>query len=398
MPPAAAAQQASEPAAAEPEPSPAATSLAPGVRVRIHGLQGRADLNGRHAELMHFVEDAQRWACYVLGSGEAVRVKPQNLDAVTPPLEAAARAPFWHEAKQCLEQANGDFAVARTAYFRGLERQLRDTDPALHDEVQANRHAGPGLEARVSITFDTAAAFLRSAQSGQEANPGLATEQRAIAEAACGHATTRADANAGGSSAGGSSAGGSSAGGDADAGPRVLDVGCGDGAYAPLLAACGASPSGYLGIDVSHNMVSRAKILHGDTGFSFARASFLTSSLCAPPFEHGGFDTVLFHATLQYLPDAAAAIARAVGCLRTDRAARIVVAQVTGASFVRREHAKHPAVAVAELPSPSELRELGKAHGFALLPRQANAPPLDEFYLLVLERPGSAAPCDVTDS
>jgi SAM-dependent methyltransferase len=400
--------------------------LAPGARVSIHGLQGRADLNGKDAELMHYVVDAQRWACYVLGSGEAVRVKPQNLLAVVgSTLEAAARVPFWHQAKQCLDECAGDFAMARTVYYRAMERQLRDADPALHEELKANRSAGPGLVARVALTFDTAAAFLRSAQSGQEDNPGLANEQHFIAQAACAHAAAHDE-------------GGHGAGGGGLSGARVLDVGCGDGAFAPMLAACGASKAGYLGIDLSHNMISRAKLLQ--SGFAFERVNFMTSSLCAPPFTTTttattttaaaaaaaadpsvdtsstssadpdvsdnvsdavgapnctvahpaapeGFDTVLLHATLQYLPDPAAAIARAAGCLRTDKPVRIVVAQVTGASFVRREHAKHPAVAVVELPSPSELRELGAAHGFSLLPRPPNVPPLDEFYLLVLSRP-----------
>ena len=103
------------------------------------------------------------------------------------------------------------------------------------------------------------------------------------------------------------------------------------------------------------------------------------------------FDTVLFHATLHYLPDTAAAIERAVGCLHRDpdRAARIVIAQVSGAAFVRREHAKHPLVAVKELPSAGEVKALAAKHGFTLLPRPDGAPPLDEFYLLVLERKAS---------
>ena len=54
-----------------------------GARVRIAGLVSRADLNGTEATVLHYVEEAGRWAVRCDG-GELVRAKPANLELLAP--------------------------------------------------------------------------------------------------------------------------------------------------------------------------------------------------------------------------------------------------------------------------------------------------------------------------
>merc|ERR1719171_2027655 len=52
-------------------------------RVRISGIQGRPELNGKHGMTTRFVPDKGRFAVTVEGlEGESVLLKPQNLTAV----------------------------------------------------------------------------------------------------------------------------------------------------------------------------------------------------------------------------------------------------------------------------------------------------------------------------
>ena len=67
-------------------------------------------------------------------------------------LEGAA-AKFWEQAARCLQEAQGDFGIARDYYYKAVAQQLQMSDPALHAEMQSGAHAGPGQEARVALTF-----------------------------------------------------------------------------------------------------------------------------------------------------------------------------------------------------------------------------------------------------
>ena len=60
-------------------------ALSPGMRAAIHGLSGRADLNGREVQVMMWVDGRARWACRIVaGAAEHILVRPQNLDRCPP--------------------------------------------------------------------------------------------------------------------------------------------------------------------------------------------------------------------------------------------------------------------------------------------------------------------------
>ena len=67
-------------------------SLQPGTRVALHSLRARADLNDREATLVEYCDG--RWNAVLIGGGEGVRLRPENLTAVSSsPQEETAVAP-----------------------------------------------------------------------------------------------------------------------------------------------------------------------------------------------------------------------------------------------------------------------------------------------------------------
>ena len=67
------------------EVAAAATAAAGGLAVGAHatavGLQARTDLNGREVRVVRWAEDRGRWTVKVVGTGEMVHVREQNLVA-----------------------------------------------------------------------------------------------------------------------------------------------------------------------------------------------------------------------------------------------------------------------------------------------------------------------------
>jgi hypothetical protein len=64
------------------------TDLVVGVRARIDGLSGRADLNGKTAKLLRYDRDAARWEVEVAGTREGVRIREANLTPVRQPKQS----------------------------------------------------------------------------------------------------------------------------------------------------------------------------------------------------------------------------------------------------------------------------------------------------------------------
>ena len=75
-------------------------------------------------------------------------------------------------------------------------------------------------------------------------------------------------------------------------GERVLDVGCGEGAFTAALSAAGARPSG---VDVAAEPVRRARLRHPELDFRLACGAL--------PFAAGEFDVVWAGEVLEHVLD-----------------------------------------------------------------------------------------------
>ena len=85
-------------------------------------------------------------------------------------------------------------------------------------------------------------------------------------------------------------------------GKRVLDVGCGDGAYALAAARQGAH---VVGVDASLPMIEAARARAHEAALN---VEFKQADAAALPFEDGRFDVVLAVTVLCFVPDTAAAL------------------------------------------------------------------------------------------
>jgi ubiquinone/menaquinone biosynthesis C-methylase UbiE len=89
-------------------------------------------------------------------------------------------------------------------------------------------------------------------------------------------------------------------------GARVLEVGCGTGAVARMLATRPRVGS-VVGLDPSAVFVDHARRL----AEGMADLSYVVGSGIALPFDDGAFDAVVFHTVLSHIPDAGRALAEA---------------------------------------------------------------------------------------
>jgi ubiquinone/menaquinone biosynthesis C-methylase UbiE len=94
---------------------------------------------------------------------------------------------------------------------------------------------------------------------------------------------------------------------------RALEVGCGTGAVARVLAAMPAVRE-VIGIDPSPIFVEKAREL----GRNLPRLTFQTADGRALPFADASFDLVVFHTTLCHIPDPEQALREARRVLRAD--------------------------------------------------------------------------------
>jgi 2-polyprenyl-3-methyl-5-hydroxy-6-metoxy-1,4-benzoquinol methylase len=82
------------------------------------------------------------------------------------------------------------------------------------------------------------------------------------------------------------------------AGERVLDVGCGEGAFTAALAAAGARP---VGVDVAAEPLRRARARHPELDFQLVGGDACASGRL--PFPHGSFDAVWAGELIEHLQD-----------------------------------------------------------------------------------------------
>jgi SAM-dependent methyltransferase len=92
-------------------------------------------------------------------------------------------------------------------------------------------------------------------------------------------------------------------------GDRVLDLGCGDGAFAAELAGAGAQP---VGVDVSEEAVRRARAAQPNIDFHLVEAG-------APlPFEDASFDVVWAGEVIEHVLDVAGLLSEVRRVLRPE--------------------------------------------------------------------------------
>jgi len=84
---------------------------------------------------------------------------------------------------------------------------------------------------------------------------------------------------------------------------RVLDLGTGPGASAFVLAEALPSGSEVVGVDISPEMIARARRHHGRRYSHLPLISFLESDACDLPFPARRFDLVTGHSFLYLVPD-----------------------------------------------------------------------------------------------
>ena len=134
----------------------------------------------------------------------------------------------------------------------------------------------------------------------------------------------------------------------ASAGETLLDVGCGTGHWSSFFAGMGYRVTG---IDVAPEMVEVVQSAVPGCTFQVADAHAL-------PFDDGTFDIVAAMATLEFVPDPAAAIAEMARCAR--RGGHLLVGTLNRLALLNQHRiakGKEP-YASTHLLSPDELRSL----------------------------------------
>ena len=125
----------------------------------------------------------------------------------------------------------------------------------------------------------------------------------------------------------------------------VLDVGCGDGFLAALLAR---RVPGVVGIDIDAPVLRRARDRFPDAPVTWCHGDALTH-----PFEPGSFDAVVSNATLHHLPEVRAALRRLSQLVRPGGTLAIV-------GFPRGEWRDLPWAAIGFIARGAAIRLHGK--------------------------------------
>ena len=295
---------------------------------------------------------------FIAASGRASGRSRALVCAELPQLEADAQA--------LLDEAGGDAEKARANYIGYTMAYMEDAQPELFAALKSDPTREDCHAAIVEITWDAIAAFLPVTHSPVP-TPAAQKKLAAIARAGCDGVNPS---------------------------PATLDVGCGNGLLLPFLAACGAPPDKYRGVDLSGRMIQVAqralerKVAADPT---YAGATFDELNFKDLVAEGGDrYDAIYFNAALQFLKldDALAAAAK---LLAPGPASRLVLSHLNGAAFVRKEREESASTVISTMPSLAELEAAAEPLGlqvaipsfFGTEPEEIEAA-MEDFYLVVL--------------
>ena len=94
-------------------------------------------------------------------------------------------------------------------------------------------------------------------------------------------------------------------------GPRVIDLGCGEGKFTRGLTSLFSDVTG---LDVKERKIAQAADKARELGVA---VNFIAASADKIPFDKGHFDAVIFSNSLHHMPDPAGAMTEALRVLRT---------------------------------------------------------------------------------
>ena len=134
----------------------------------------------------------------------------------------------------------------------------------------------------------------------------------------------------------------------ASAGQTLLDVGCGTGHWSAFFAELGYTVTG---IDVAPAMIEVARS-------TVPGCTFQVADMYDLPFDDGTFDVVAVMATLEFLPDQAAAIRVMARCARKHGQLLLGTLNRLAPLNQHRIAKGKPPYSAAHLLSPNELRSL----------------------------------------
>ena len=226
------------------------------------------------------------------GFGKSAAASPPSPAAAPqpPPAPFATAAPaaplpapsLDADAAALLEEAGGDVAKAKTSYIGYTLAFLETEMPELYEGLKTDPSRPDCQAALIELTYDAVAAFLPVTH---DPTPTPAAQKKLGAIARAGVDGSRQD-------------------------PSVLDVGCGTGLLLPFLAAAGAPPSRYHGVDLSGRMIERATAdLAARPTLSGAKFEAVGLDAVADAAEgQRPYDVIVFNAALQFFADQRAAL------------------------------------------------------------------------------------------
>jgi len=132
------------------------------------------------------------------------------------------------------------------------------------------------------------------------------------------------------------------------AGERLLDVGCGTGHWSSFFAGMGYQVTG---VDTAPEMIEVAR-------HAVPEGSFRVADACELPFEDASFDVAAAMATLEFIPDPAAAVREMVRCAKPGGSLLVgTLNRHAPLNQHRLSKGKQP-YASAHLFSPGDMRSL----------------------------------------